>query len=401
MQEPTSPASASLSSASRLASIDAYRGLTMLLLVFFDAPNNWTAPLREAYAGSPLALAILGQFEHVEWAGIALWDMIQPSFMFVVGVSAAFSYAARARRGESFGRMLAHAIYRSLLLILIGVFLRSEGREATNWTLDDVVTQIGLGYVFLFFLCNRGWKVQFSAAAAILVGYWLLFVLWPLPAAGYDHAAVSGQAYYDGFWAHWNKNANPGHYFDAWILNLFPRPEPWIASSGGYNTLNFVPSLATMILGLLAGELLRGEVSDRRKLTSLLFGGVGCLLLGLACHFGGICPIVKRLWTPSFTLASGGLCLAAMGLLYAIVDLADWRRWAFPAIVVGMNSIAAYAMIHLIAGWTLETYLRHLGLAPFTILGPLFAPLLQNLAVGALIWLICYWMYRRRIFLRL
>lgn len=401
MQVPTPTAPTSIATAPRLASIDAYRGLAMLLLVFFDAPNNWISPLREAYSGAPMALAIVAQFEHVEWAGIAIWDMIQPSFMFVVGVSAAFSYAARVRRGESFGRMLAHAVYRSLLLILIGVFLRSEGREATNWTLDDVVTQIGLGYVFLFLLCNRGWKVQVGAATAILVGYWLLFALWPLPAAGYDYAAVNGQAYYDGFWAHWNKNANPGHYFDAWLLNLFPRPEPWIASAGGYNTLNFIPSLATMILGLLAGELLRGEVSDRRKLTTLLISGVGCLLLGLACHFGGICPIVKRLWTPSFTLASGGLCLMAMGLLYAIVDLAGWRRWAFPAIVVGMNSIAAYAMIHLIAGWTLETYLRHAGPAMFTLFGPPFEPLLQNLAVGAMIWLICFWMYSRRLFLRL
>lgn len=400
MQESTAPASASLSSAPRLASIDAYRGLAMLLLVFLDAPNNWTAPLREAYLGSVTA-AIVSQFEHVEWAGIVLWDMIQPSFMFVVGVSAAFSYAGRARRGESFGRMLAHAIYRSLLLILIGVFLRSVGRGATNWTLEDVISQIGLGYVFLFLLWNRGWKIQLGAVALIVVGYWLLFALWPLPSPGYDYAAVNGHAYYDGFWGHWNKNANPGHYFDSWLLNLFPRPEPWVANAGGYNTLNFIPSLATMILGLLAGELLRGDQPARRKLAMLLLSGAGCLLLGLACHFGGICPIVKKLWTPSFTLASGGLCLLAMGILYAIVDLAGWRRWAFPAIVVGMNSIAAYAMIHLIAGWTLENYLRHLGPAPFAILGPAFEPLLQNLAVGAMIWLICYWMYRRQLFLRL
>lgn len=385
----------------RLASIDVYRGLVMLLLVLFDAPNGWTSAVHEGYPDASWVQAMARQFEHVEWSGIVLWDMIQPSFMFVVGAAAAFSYASRQRRGDSFGRMLGHAVYRSLLLILIGVFLRSEGRGATNWTLEDVVTQIGLGYVFLFLLWNRGWRVQLGAAAAILVGYWLLFALWPLPAGDYDYGAVSGHVYYEGFWAHWNKNAHPAHYLDGWLLNLFPRPEPWIANGGGYNTLNFVPSLATMIFGLMAGELLRSESAPRRKLLTLLVSGAVALSLGLACHFAGICPIVKKIWTPSFTLASGGLSLLTLGLLYAIVDLKGWRRWAFPAVVVGMNSIAAYALIHLIAHWTLENYLRHFGGGMFTLFGPAWEPLLQNLAVGAFIWLICYWMYRRQLFLRI
>jgi heparan-alpha-glucosaminide N-acetyltransferase len=399
MQRPT--ASVTEVPAARLASIDVYRGLVMLLLVLLDAPNGWTSTVREGYPDSPWVQAIVRQFEHVEWAGLVLWDMIQPSFMFVVGAAAAFSYASRERRGQGFGRMLGHALYRSLLLILIGVFLRSEGDSATDWTLEDVVTQIGLGYVFLFLLWNRGWKIQLGVALGILVGYWLLFALWPLPTADYDLAAVSGHAYYDGFWAHWNKNAHPAHYFDAWLLNLFPRQEPWVANGGGYNTLNFVPSLATMIFGLLAGELLRSERPQQRKLAILLVCGAAALIFGLACHFGGVCPIVKKIWTPSFTLVSGGLCLLTLGLLYAVVDLAGWRRWAFPAVVVGMNSIAAYAMIHLIAHWTLENYLRHFGPEMFTIFGPPFEPLLQNLAVGAFIWLICFWMYRRELFLRL
>ncbi|BBO32061.1 acyltransferase family protein [Lacipirellula parvula] len=396
----TAPVGAAIPS-QRLASIDVYRGLVMLLLVLLDAPNGWTSAVREGYPDSPWIQAFARQFEHVEWSGIVLWDMIQPSFMFVVGAAAAFSYAARQRRGDSFGRMLGHAVYRSLLLILIGVFLRSEGDDATDWTLEDVVSQIGLGYVFLFLLWNRGWRVQLGVAAAILAGYWLLFALWPLPAGDYDYAAVNGHVYYEGFWAHWNKNAHPAHYFDGWLLNLFPRPEPWVANGGGYNTLNFVPSLATMIFGLIAGELLRGNGAPRRKLLTLLASGAVALGLGLACHFAGVCPIVKKIWTPSFTLAAGGLSLLTLGLLYAIVDLKGWRRWAFPAVVVGMNSIAAYALIHLIAHWTLENYLRHFGAAIFTLFGPAWEPLLQNLAVGAFIWLICYWMYRRQLFLRI
>ena len=172
MQQPAVAVTKEAPPSQRLASIVVYRGLVMLLLVFIDGPNGWTSDVREAYRDSPWVQSLVSQFEHVVWAGIVVWDMIQPSFMFVVGASVAFSYAARDRRGHSFSRMLGHAVYRSLLLILIGVFLRSEGDGATNWTLEDVVTQIGLGYVFLFLLWNRGWKIQLGVALGILVtGY--------------------------------------------------------------------------------------------------------------------------------------------------------------------------------------------------------------------------------------
>ena len=385
----------------RLLSLDVFRGVVMLLLILFDAPHDWTSPIMQSQGGDSWAGAIVNQFRHVEWQGLALWDMIQPAFMFAVGASAAFSYASRARRGQSFQRMLGHAIYRAVLLILLGVFLRSVGHESTRWTFEDVVTQIGLGYVFVFLLWNRGWKVQLAAVAIILVAYWMLFALWPLPAGAYDYAAVDGYAYYDGFFAHWNKNAHPAHYFDQWLLNLFPQQEPFFANEGGYDTLNFIPSLATMILGLMAGELLRGPGAAKRKLALLMAGGVACLALGGAMHYGGVCPVVKRIWTPSFTLASGGVCFLTLAALYAVVDVAGWRRWAFPAIVVGQNSIAAYVLIHLIAGWTVKALHRHLGTRLFTALGETYQPLLENLTVGAIVWLICYWMYRRQIFLRL
>ncbi len=385
----------------RLASLDAYRGLVMLLLVFLDGPNGWTRPIIESNSDRPWVARLAEQFEHVEWQGLALWDMIQPSFMFMVGAAAAFSYASRTRRGESFGRMLAHAVYRALVLILLGVFLRSIGRPETRWTFEDVVTQIGLGYVFLFLLWNRPWKAQLAVIVAILAGYWLLFAVWPLPGPTYDYASVQGQMYYDGFLAHWNKNAHPAHYFDQWFLNLFPRSEPFVANAGGYNTLNFVPSLATMLMGLMAGQLLRSGHAAQRKLLTLLGAGLTCCALGAALHYAGVCPIVKKIWTPSFALFAGGLSLITLAAFYAVIDIVGWRRWAFPAIVVGMNSIAAYAMIHLIAHWTLEALHRHVGTAIFESFGPAYQPLAEDLTVGMVVWLICYWMYRRGIFLRI
>lgn len=387
--------------ADRLESLDVYRGLVMLLLAFSAVHWNWMHAIETAYPDSALLHQLLRQFDHVEWEGIVLWDMIQPSFMFMVGVSMSYSYASRQRRRHSYTQMLGHATRRAVVLILLGVFLRSLGRESTYWTFEDVVSQIGLGYVPLFLLWNRPWRLQLGVALGLLLAYWLLFVYWPLPNSTYDYASVEGKAYYDGFFAHWNMNAHPGHYFDQWLLNLFPRNEPFVANSGGYNTLNFVPSLSTMIIGLMAGEQLRRCQSAQTNLKWLIGGGITLSVVGWSLHFFGVCPIVKKIWTSSFGLVSTGYCLLLLALLYAVIDLLKFRRWAWPAGIVGRNSVAMYCLIWMIASWCLTTIQTHFGEAPFRLLESEFQPLLENLAVGFVLWLICYWMYRRQIFLRI
>jgi predicted acyltransferase len=122
---------------------------------------------------------------------------------------------------------------------------------------------------------------------------------------------------------------------------------------------------------------------------------------GAAMHYAGVCPIVKRIWTPSFALFSGGICLITLGLLYALMDIAGWRRWAYPAVVVGANSIAAYALIHLTGEWVVVTVRHHFGDTPYNFLGAEYQPLLENLSVGIFVWLICLWMYRRHIHVRI
>jgi len=390
----------------RLASLDAYRGFTMILMALNS--YQWLAIGRQ-FPSSGVWRFVEHQFEHVAWAGCGLWDMIQPSFMFMVGVSMPFSYDKRQARGDSYARMLGHAVYRSVVLILLGVFLRSLHTTSTYWTFEDVLTQIGLGYVFLFLLWGRGWKIQLTAAVLILVGYWALFALWPLPATDYDAAAVGvkgeyAAVQYEGFQAHWNMNANPAHDFDRWFLNLFPRPAErgeFLFNGGGYQTLSFIPSLATMILGLLAGGLLKGGATAGRKLATLLAAGVGCIALGLAIDYAGLCPIVKRIWTPSFAIYSGGWCFLLLAAFYGVIDVAGFRRWAFPGIVVGMNAIAMYVLNYTVRGWLGDTLRKHLGEDIFQRWFGVYAPLASTLAVLAVLWLICYWMYRRRIFLRI
>lgn len=343
--------------------------------------------------------------DHVPWTGFGPWDLIQPSFMFMVGVALPFSVASRRARGDSFASQLAHAIRRALILILLGIFLRSQGRPQTYFTFEDVLTQIGLGYVVLFLLAHARPRTQWIAAGVILFATWLAFVLYPLPPAGYDTALVGVPAdwphHLRGFAAHWDKNTNLANRVDQWFLNLFPRESPFVYNRGGYTTLNFLPSLATMIFGLLAGELLRGADSARDRLRRLAAYGVAGIALGAVLHFAGVCPLVKRIWTPSWAIFSAGWAALFLAFFFYVVDVRGWRRWTLPFLVVGMNSIAMYVIVHVAERYTAEALRTHLGKGTFQLFGAAYEPILVGGTSLLIFWLMLYWMYRRKIFIRI
>jgi predicted acyltransferase len=341
---------------------------------------------------------------HVEWAGASLHDTIQPGFSFLVGVALAYSVAHRLTRGDAFGRMFAHALWRGLVLVVLGIFLRSLNSPQTYFTFEDTLTQIGLGYPILFLLALRRPRVQWTALGVVLFAYWLAWALWPLPGPGFDYQTVGVPAdwphHYSGFAAHWNKNANLGTAFDRWFLNLFPRTAPFVANGGGYLTLSFIPTLGTMILGLAAGRWLR-ERAPAIPMTRLLAAGLIGVACGVLLHVTGICPVVKRIWTPSWTLFSGGLCFWFLAAFCWVIEGRGYRTWAFPLVVIGMNSIAAYLMVHLWESFIIASFRIHLGPSAFQVLGAGLQPLIRGLAVLAVYWLMLFWLYRRRIFLRI
>ncbi len=317
--------------------------------------------------------AVLGYNQsHVEWAGCSLHDLIQPSFSFLVGVALPYSIASRLRRGGTFGKMFAHAVWRSILLIALGIFLRSIDKHQTYFTFEDTLTQIGLGYAFLFLLGFRSPRWQWGAFAAILFGYWLAWALYPAPGPNFDYASVGVPANWShnftGFASHWNKNSNLGNAFDQWFLNLFPRESPFTANEGGYLTLSFIPTLATMILGLVAGRWLRTSAPKIPMQRLLIAGAVG-IASGLVLHFTGICPVVKRIWTPSWTLFSGGACFLLLAGFSWVIEVKGFRKWAFPLVVVGMNSIAAYMIAHLFEDFISSSFRIHLSERPFQLFG--------------------------------
>ncbi len=388
----------------RLASMDAYRGFVMLLMM---AEVLKFSRVAAALPGNSF-WAFLGHHQsHVEWVGCSLHDLIQPSFSFLVGVALPFSLASRAIKGQSPLRMTLHAAWRALVLILLGVFLRSLNAPQTNFTFEDTLSQIGMGYLFLFLLGRRPVRWHWAAFALLLVGYWLAFALWPLPPADFDSAKVGVTAEWfnkhglSGFSAHWNKNTNLAWAFDTWFLNLFPRQRPFAFNTGGYSTLSFIPTLATMILGLIAGGVLRSDCSSWMKVRWLAVAGVASLVAGWLLGALGLCPVVKRIWTPAWTLFSGGWCLLLLAGFYLLMDVWGRKRWAFPLVVIGMNSIAAYCIAHLFEGFTKSALQTHLGKGTFTVLGTAYQPLLLGGATLLGLWLMLLWMWRRKIFLRI
>ncbi len=408
---PTIPASAVAAGETRIqpgapvistrnVAMDAYRGFVMFLMM---AEVLRLSAVARAFPGNWFWAVLAYNQSHVAWAGCSLHDLIQPSFSFLVGVALPYSIASRMAKGGAFPRMFGHALWRAFLLAALGIFLRSMSSQQTNFTFEDTLTQIGLGYPILFVLgfCRPRW--QWTALAVILAGYWLAWALYPAPGTGYDWAAVGVPAdwphHYSGFMAHWDKNSNLGNAFDQWFLNLFPRSKPFVYNGGGYLTLSFIPTLGTMLLGLIAGRWLR-TAAPQIPYRRLLIAGAAGIAAGLLLHAAGINPVVKRIWTPAWTLFSGGACFLLLAAFCWVIETKGYRKWAFPLVVIGMNSIAAYLIAHLFDRFIVSSFRIHLGPDAFKILGDGLEPLLRGSAVLLVFWLILFWMYRRKLFLK-
>ena len=385
--------------AQRLTSLDAFRGLIMLLM----ASNGFGIPQMAATHPGTFWESLAPSFEHRAWAGCALWDLIQPAFMFMVGVAVPWSYAKRRENGQGFFGMSWHALSRSILLILLGVFLSTRSKETqTYFVFTNVLSQIGLGYFFLFIISRMGREYETAAIIVILVGYWFYFFTFPLPGPDFNFAAVGAvkEDLLGGYFAHWSKGLNAAADFDRWFLNLFPRAHAWVSHTGGYQTLNFIPSLATMLGGALTGRFLRtSKRTSEQKVMALVVAGVIFLILGNIAHLTG-CPIVKRIWTPSWALYSGGWVLLMLAAFYWVVEVWGFRRLVFPLVVVGMNSIFIYLLHSLSRGWIITMLKIHTGPDNAWFDGE-YAPVITSCGALLVLWVLCWWMYRQKAFIKL
>ena len=358
----------------RVLSIDALRGFDMFWIIGggeiarhlleSDDPQRWTNRLAE-------------QFEHVRWEGFRFYDLIFPLFIFLVGCVLPYSlrkYAASPRL--VYGRIAK----RGLLLVLLGFLVNGALQfDFANMRYAHVLQRIGIAYAIAAILyLNSSWRGQVVATAIILLGYWAVFEFIPAP------GGVAGDYSMEGNLAGYlDRTYMPGRILDQYY---------GYGDNEGF--LSTVPAIATALLGVLAGTFLQSSVPPWRKVGGLAIAGLACLVAG---NFWGLWfPVIKNLWTSSFVLVAGGWSLLLLSLFYAVVDVLGFHRSAFFWVVIGTNAITIYVGQRIVDFGDISQFFFG-GLARMT--GSSSALVL---AVGIIVvkWLVLYFLFRHKIFLR-
>ncbi|MBN1342998.1 MAG: DUF5009 domain-containing protein [Phycisphaerae bacterium] len=364
------------STSGRIVSVDALRGFDMfwivggravvlgLIALFVDPMPEW----------------LQNQFRHPEWIGYSAWDLIMPTFLFIVGTSMPLAFAKRMESGQSRKRLYLKIVRRTVILVVLGMVVSGHLLDFNLSTLrvgSNTLEAIAVGYfVASIVLLNLSIAGQVITVGVLLVTYWLLMVFVPVPGHG---AGVI------------EPNANFAVVVDNWIFGGFSDEEAYtgILTILGYG--------ATVLIGVQSGHLLRSGMHPGAKIGVLVLAGVGCLIGGLvwATYLGF--PVIKHIWSSSYVLWAAGWSFLLLALFYAVIDVAGLKRWAFPFVVIGMNAITVYVGYHLInfremADTLVGGLARHFGA---------FGHFLLPLTTFMLIWLILLHMYRHRIFVRI
>jgi len=365
----------------RLVSLDVFRGMTVAAMILVNDPGTWNA--------------IYPPLEHAEWNGWTPTDLVFPFFLFIMGVALEFSLAARrtAKTRSEGTPVIRHVIYRALILFALGVFLNGAPYFPLHrWRVMGVLQRIALCYLVAALLALKTRvRARVAVVAGLLVGYWALMTLVPVPGFG------RGQL---------DPEANLGAYIDRALMygHLWrPRwdPEGWLST---------LPAIATAILGGLAGHWLRSPAAASRKVLGLIvFGAVG-MALGEIWNLWF--PINKNLWTSSFVLFTAGFASVLLAACYWIVEILGWKHWGLPFQVFGKNAIFAYVLsialakvginVKFTAGGnltSLQGYVYQHLFAPLAT--PRMSSLLFAVTFVVVCWLPTALLYRRKIFLKI
>jgi len=359
--------------AGRLLSLDFFRGFTMFLLVA-EATGLYELLIDPATQGTWVH-AIGMQFQHHPWNGLRFWDLIQPFFMFIVGVAMPFSYGKRWEGGDSWAATLRHALRRSFLLLLFGwaLYCIEPGRLA--FELWNVLAQLSFTCLVAFLIMRFPAAAQIGVSFGLLLLAELLYRLVNVP--GFDKPFVPDH--------------NFGSYVDMLIMGKL--------SEGHWVAFNAVPTAAHTIWGVLAGLLLRNKIKPGRKTGILLIAGLAGVAAGAALD--PVTPIIKRIATTSFVITTGGVCLLALALAFWIIDVKKIRGWAKFLAIVGMNPLFIYLFTQTGGARWFDTIVRPVMMGFLGWTGDLPARILTGLVVWGLLWFLCYILYRQRIFIRI
>lgn len=361
----------------RLISIDALRGFDMLMICGADAFFGSLEGKTSLAWVNGLAL----QFEHPEWIGFTFYDFIFPLFLFISGVSIPFSIGKALENKVLKKEIYRKGFIRMLMLIGFGLLVKNAPFPFFDWEqirLGSVLGRIGIaGFITVVLFLNFNSKKRLMIAGAILVLYYAVIFLIPVPGFG------AGDLSFEGNLVGW---------FDRTFL-------PGRLLQGQYDELGILttfPAICLTILGAFGGEILKNlNLSEIQKLKQLFLTGLICIVLALV--WGLQFPIFKRLWTSSFILLTSGLAFIVLGLFYWVIDVLKFQKWAFFFVVVGMNSLTIY-LIYRFINFSYTARLLFEGL--YSPVGENWFPVMESLGALLLVWLLLYFLYRKKIFFK-
>jgi predicted acyltransferase len=361
----------------RVVSLDVMRGIVMLLLCAGSC--GLYKSIKNLHPGRPMT-GLIDQFSHQPWQGLHFWDVVQPAFMFIAGTAMYISYNAKNINDHSWANNLPHVLLRSLKLLIFGVALHCIYAGKIVWELWNVLTQLSFTTLVAYLIIGRSYSYQviFSVGLLLITE----FLYRRIHINGYNQPFVEFH--------------NFGAYVDTLLMGKTD-PDGWVA-------MNAIPTAAHTIWGVLAGKVLMTQGRPGPKIQILLMAGVAALVIGYGLAYADITPMIKRISTSSFVFASGGWVLLALTLVYWLVDVQENLRYAWIFSVMGMNAIFIYLFFETVGvQWLNRVVAIFSGdlLHRFAGVPHGQAAIISAAAAVAVDWGLCYWMYKRNIFLKL
>lgn len=360
----------------RLYSLDALRGFDMFWIMGAEEVFHELAKV----TGSPFWGAISNQFTHPSWNGFHIYDLIFPLFLFLAGVSTPYSVGRELEKGKSRQQLMLRVIKRGLVLVVLGMVYNNglQIRPLSDFRISSVLGRIGIAYMLanIIYLYAKE-RIQYIWFVSLLIGYWLILKFTSAPGFPAGDLTMEG---------------NFASYVDRTIL-------PGKLSLKIHDTVGFfnnIPAISTALAGILVGSFLKkSEIIQQKKAACLAVLGVVSLLLALLWNLDF--PINKNMWSSSFVLLTTGLSLLLLSCFYYVIDVLGYKKWAFFFKVIGMNSILIYLSGKFI-NWNYTTtgFFKWLG----QIVGDPFNVVVMAVCSVAIKWLFLYFLYRKKVFLR-
>jgi predicted acyltransferase len=358
----------------RITSIDFFRGFTMFLLA--GEATELYGQLEKSNIG---VVQFLGtELSHHVWHGLHFWDLIQPFFMFIVGVAIPFAVANRLKKGDTIKTITRHAIKRSLLLLFLGWALYFTDAGRLVFRFQNVLAQLSVTYLVAFLIRNKSFRFQIIFTLVILLLIDLAYRFFPVE--GFNHP--------------WVNFENLGAWFNNKIEGVNKANE--------WATLNFVSTTAHTVWGVMCGKLLMSDKPAGKKIQTLLIAGVSCLFIGYLLDGLNITPIIKKIATSAFVFASGGWAILVLCFCYWLIDVRKkFISGSKMFIIVGMNSIFIYLFFSISGAELIRRCVAPFSNLFFSWGGEKTVDIITSLGIWAAMWYMCYWLYKNKLYIKI